>query len=182
MNSISFSRLSSCSPSCLDNARLESLEREMASLKGQVTQSFDNTEDNELNRTYTLKKAPSSARTTSPSRIPLPVTPRRGPSDNGSVASGKTVPMMRAPASAAAAVTASPPAPLPMMPIVRSQTFHPSSSSPPPPSSNNAEENSLLRAYRLHLEKLFRRESGGNAEIKIPTYNSIEDVIKANEV
>ena len=60
---------------CIDNNRLESLEREMTSLKGQVNQVFVPSEEHELNRTFTIKKPPVSqpttARVKSPSRIPL---------------------------------------------------------------------------------------------------------------
>jgi hypothetical protein len=66
----------------LDNDRLESLEREMASLKGQVTQSFvAPTNEQDLNRSFTTKKSsippPTSARVLSPSRVPLPFNPRK---------------------------------------------------------------------------------------------------------
>ena len=161
----------------LDNDRLEMLEREMASLKGQVNQTGQASDENELNRTYTLKKPPLSARTTSPSRIPLPITPRRGQSDNASVASGRTVPLMRPPATASAAATSVPP---PVVPMVRSQTFHQPATSYAPSMSH--EEANLLRAYKVHLEKVFRKDPNGTAEMKIPNYSSVEDVIRANEV
>ena len=154
---------------CSDQDRLESLEREMALLKGQVSQAFNGSEDIELNRTYTAKKPPGSARATSPSRIPLPITtPRKQTTDNSSLMSGKT---------GASSRTAS------MMPITRSRTFHNASSSSS--SSANAsppDENGVLRSYRAHLEQVLHKESASGTDVKVPTYLSIEDVLKANEV
>ena len=150
----------------LDNNRLESLEREMANLKGQVTQVFVPTEEHELNRTFTTKKPPASpptsARVMSPSRIPLPITPRKSSADEKSAAStnGHT-----------STIRSPPTAP----PMARSKTFHnnpPSSSS----ASNMSEETSLLRAYKMHLEQTMPRDS------RVPNYMSMEDVIKSNEV
>lgn len=150
----------------LDNNRLESLEREMVSLKGQVNQVFTPMEEHELNRTFTTKKTPASqptsARVSSPSRIPLPITPRKSSADDRSAvsANGNTS-MPRPPPTAP--------------PMSRSKTFHnnPSSSSQP---SNFSDEANLLRAYKMHLEQTLHKDS------RVPNYNSLEDVIKANEV
>lgn len=151
---------------CLDNNRLESLEREMASLKGQVNHVFVPMEEHELNRTFTTKKTPvsqpTSARVMSPSRIPLPVTPRKSSADDKSAvsANGNTS-TVRSQHTAPSTMT-------------RSKTFH---NHPPSSSSSSiSEETSLLRAYKMHLEQTLPRDS------RVPNYGSMEDVIKANEV
>lgn len=148
---------------CLDDDRLESLEREMASLKGQVSQVFTSEDQEELNRTFTTKRAPASARATSPSRIPLPITPRKPPTENSSVASGKT-----------GTVPHSLPPPIAMP---RSKTFHNGTSLPP-----SADENNLVRSYKTHLEQVLRKDGPLGTEVKVPNYTCVEDVVKANEV
>lgn len=118
----------------LDNNRLESLEREMASLKGQVNQVFTPMEEHELNRTFTTKKGPNSqptsARALSPSRIPLPITPRKSSADEKAAISR---PLPTAP------------------PMTRSKTFHNNPSS--------SDEANLLRAYKMHLEQTLHKDS-----------------------
>ena len=151
---------------CLDDDRLESLEREMASLKGQVSQVYTSEGQEELNRTFTTKRAPASARATSPSRIPLPITPRKPPMENSSVASGKTGTVPH---------SSSPPIAMP-----RSKTFHNGTSLPP--SANFSDENNLVRSYKTHLEQVLRKEGPPGAEMKVPNYTCVEDVVKANEV
>ena len=136
----------------------------MASLKGQVSQVFIPAEEEELNRTFTTKKAPSSARAISPSRIPLPITPRKPPTETMSVASGKTGPM---------------PPSFPS-PMVRSKTFHNGTS--PPTNAGVSDENNLVRSYKAHLEQVLRKDAPPGAEIRVPNYTCVEDVVKANEV
>ncbi|CAF3607755.1 unnamed protein product [Rotaria socialis] len=157
------------------NDRLESLEREIEALKVQprsdaLSSSSSTTDENELNRTYTTKKAsptqPISARGTGPSRIPLPVTPRKSISDNTVPAnpSNSMLPNSR---------------PLPPVPLTRSKTFHndtSSASSNPPDDTNN-----ILRSYKAHLEQILRKDSPPYSDIKVPNYTCIEDVLKANE-
>ncbi len=143
----------------IDNDRLETLEREITSLKGQVNESFTSSNENELNRTFTTKKAsglqPTSTRVKSPSRIPLPVTPRRLSHDDKPI-----VPANNASASR----------PLPSLPVTRSKTFH---------NSYTSDETGRLRSYKLQPEQ--RRDKDA-LDIRVPNYSSIEDVIKSNQV
>lgn len=152
---------------CLDQDRLESLEREMASLKGQVSQALNTSEDHELNQTYTTRKLPSSARTISPSRIPLPTgTPRKNSGENNSIASGKTL------SSGKTNQVGS---------IARSKTFHsvlPTTSAV----SSPPDENGVLRLHRNHLEQTLRKEALLGPDVKVPSYVSFDEVLKANEV
>ena len=161
----SISRAMRTSYLSLDNNRLESLEREMVSLKGQVNQVYTPMEEHELNRTFTTKKAPgsqpTSARVSSPSRIPLPITPRKSSADDRSAVSANGNTSM--------------PRPLPTAPLMsRSKTFHNNPSSSPP--SNFSDEANLLRAYKMHLEQTLHKDN------RVPNYTSLEDVIRANEV
>ncbi len=154
----------------IDNNRLESLEREMASLKGQVSQVLPSSdEDHELNRTFTTKKAPvsqpTSARVMSPSRIPLPITSRKSSADD------KPAVPTNEPSNSR---------PLSSVPIGRSKTFHNNTS--PSASSNTSDDASVLRAYKVHLEQILYKDAPPQSDIKIPNYTCIEDVIKANEV
>jgi hypothetical protein len=157
----------------LDNDRLESLEREMASLKGQVTQSFVSpTNEHELNRSFTSKKSagsqPNSARVTSPSRIPVSANTRKLPNDEIPI-----VPINDGPFSR----------PLPHVLVGRSKTFHNSILNPPSsPLTNSSEEASFLRSYKAHIEQVLRKDAPPFSDIKVPNYTSIEDVMRANEV
>lgn len=149
----------------IDNNRLESLEREMASLKGQVSQGFSPSDERDLNRTFTTKKVPvsqpTSARVKSPSRIPLPITPRKTSNDD--------IPILPA-------ADTSPSRPLP---LGRSKTFHNNTSQPSP---NTLDDASLLRSYKVHLEQIFHKDASAHSDMKMPNYTSMEDVIKSNEV
>ncbi len=153
---------------CIDNNRLESLEREMASLKSQVNQATVPSDEDELNRTFTIKKAPisqpTSARVMSPSRIPLRITPRRLSNDDKSIVPTNDTSTSR---------------PLPPVPIARSKTFH---NNTPQSSSNTSDDASLLRSYKAHLEQVFHKNAPPYLDIKVPNYTCTEDVIKANEV
>jgi hypothetical protein len=158
----------------LDSDRLESLEREMASLKGQVTQSFvSSTNEQEPNRSLISKKPsvspPSSARIVSPNRIQLSMNARRLPHDEISTISTNDGPFSRS---------------LPQLLVGRSKNFHNGILHPPPPSppTNSSEEASFLRSYKAHIEQVLRKDAPPFSDIKIPNYSSIEDVMKANEV
>lgn len=152
----------------IDNDRLELLEREVASLRGQAHQSSTSSEEHDLNRTFTTKKPPASqpvsARVISPSRIPLPATPRKSTNDDTINVPASVVPITR---------------PSPPVPLVRSKTFHNETSQS---SSNNSDEASLLRSYKVHLEQVLHKDLPTYSDIKIPNYSCIEDVMKANEV
>lgn len=156
----------------LDQDRLESLEREMASLKGQVTQSFvPPITEHELSRTFSSKKIsnpqPSSARILSPSRLPLAHNSRKLANDELPVVSTNDGPFSRA---------------LPQVAVVRSKSFHNSTSHlPSSPPSNGSEEASFLRSYKAHIEQVLRREAPAFSDMKTPSYVSIDDVMKANE-
>ncbi|CAF2852811.1 unnamed protein product, partial [Rotaria sp. Silwood2] len=152
--------------------RLESLEREMASLKGQVNQAFlTPSNEPELNRTHSTRKPPisqpTSARVPSPPRIPLPPNTRKTSNDETQIISTHDGPFSRA---------------LPQVPVPRSKSFHngalQSSSSQP---TNSSDEANLLRSYRAHLEQVLRKDAPPFSDIKVPNYTSIEDVLKANE-
>ncbi len=157
----------------LDNDRLESLEREMASLKGQVGQSFVPTSNEaELNRSFSSKKTPqpqpTSARVVSPARAPLPINTRKLSNDENSLVSTNDGPFSRA---------------LPQVSVGRSKSFHNGTfHSPASPPSNSSEEASFLRSYKAHIEQVLRKDAPPFADIKVPNYTSIDDVMKANEV
>ncbi|CAF2001397.1 unnamed protein product [Rotaria magnacalcarata] len=156
------------------NDRLESLEREIESLKAQphpdaLSSPSSTTNENELNRTYTTKKAsptqPTSARGIGSSRIPLPVTPRKS-------INGNTIPVN--PSNTMLPNSR----PLPPVPLTRSKTFHNDTSSA---SSSPSDDGNLLRSYKAHLEQILRKDSPPYSDIRIPNYTCIEDVLKANE-
>lgn len=140
----------------------------MVSLKGQVNQTSVPSGEHELNRTFTTKKAPVlhpvSARVMSPSRIPVPVTPRKSSATDKPV-----VPTNDAP----------PPRNLPSVPMTRSKTFHNDTSQP---SFNTSDDANLLRSYKVHLEQILRKDTPPHSDIKLPNYTCVEDVIKSNEV
>ncbi|CAF0737138.1 unnamed protein product [Rotaria sordida] len=150
------------------NDRLESLEREMTTLKSQIHPGVPSSDENELNRTFTIKKPPishpTSARVTSPSRIPVPVTPRKLTNDDIPI-----VPTNNLPSTSR---------PLPPVPYARSKTFHNDTASA---SSNTSDEANLLRSYKVHLEQIRHKDVQPYSDIKIPNYTCIDDVIKANE-
>jgi len=152
----------------VDNNRLESLEREMASLKGQVNEALAPSDEHELNKTFTTKKVPTapptSARVKSPSRIPLPITPRKASNDDKPIVSTNDTSTSRS---------------LPQVLLPRSKTFHNSTSQPP---SNTSDDASLLHAYKVHLEQVLHKDAPPYSDIKVPNYTCTEDVIKANEV
>jgi hypothetical protein len=157
----------------LDHDRLESLEREMVSLKGQVTHSFvPGSNENDLNRTLTSKKPPVSqpisARVMSPSRLPLSVNTRKLSNDDTSVIHTNDGPFSRS---------------LPQGPVTRSKSFHNGTSHPPSsPPSNSSDEVHFLRSYKVHLEQVLRKDAPPFSDIKVPTYQSVEDIIRSNEV
>ncbi|CAF2594836.1 unnamed protein product [Rotaria sp. Silwood2] len=150
------------------NNRLESLEREMTTLKDQIHQAAPSSDEHELNRTFTTKKSsvsqPTSARVTSPSRIPVPITPRKLTNDDMPVVPANTLPSTSRP--------------LPPVPYGRSKTFHNDTSQTSP---NTSDEANLLRSYKVHLEQVLHKDAQPYSDIKIPNYTCIEDVIKANE-
>jgi regulator of replication initiation timing len=144
----------------------------MASLKGQVTQSFvAPTNEQDLNRSFTTKKSsippPTSARVLSPSRVPLPFNPRKLLADEIPIISTNDGPFSR---------------PLPQVAMGRSKTFHNGTLHPPPsPPTNSSEEANFLRSYKSHIEQVLRKDAPPFSDLKIPNYTSIEDVMKANE-
>lgn len=157
----------------LDHDRLESLEREMASLKGQVTQSFiAPINEHELNRTFSSKKSPTNVpsnptRVVNSSRLPINYPHRKLSNEEIPVVSINDGPFSRA---------------LPQVPVNRSRTFHnspvyPSASSP----TNSSEEASFLRSYKAHIEQVLRKDAPPYSDLKVPNYASIDDVMKANE-
>ncbi|CAF1350750.1 unnamed protein product [Rotaria sp. Silwood1] len=150
------------------NDRLESLEREMTTLKGNIHQVVPSSDEHELNRTFTTKKSPvsqpASARVASPSRIPVPITPRKLSTDDIPVVPANTLPSTSRP--------------LPPVPYARSKTFHNDTSQT---SSNTSDETNLLRSYKVHLEQVLHKDVQPYSDIRIPNYTCIEDVIKANE-
>ncbi|UJR32147.1 hypothetical protein I4U23_019614 [Adineta vaga] len=136
------------------NDRLQSLEHELAVLKGQVNETFSSSSEHELNQTFTLKKPPTSQQSTrqmkSPSRIPLPITPRRLLNDDKSASPTSNKSLSN---------------PLPAMPLARSKTFH----------NDNVNELSRSRSHKV------QRDLTEQSDIRIPAYSSLEDIIKANE-
>ena len=117
----------------LDHDRLESLEREMASLKGQVNQAFVSpSNESDLNRSFTPKKSAVSqqiaARVVSPSRAPLPI--RKLSNEEIPIISTNDGPFSRS---------------LPQ--VNRTKSFNNGQLNPPSsPPSNNSEEATLLRS------------------------------------
>lgn len=153
----------------LDHDRLESLEREMASLKGQVTQSFVSPiNEHELNRTLSSKKPSANPiRVVSPARLPLTHPHRKLSNEEIPIVSTNDGPFSRA---------------LPQVPVIRSKTFHNSIlHSPASPPTNSSEEANFLRSYKAHIEQVLRKDAPPYSDIKVPNYNSIDDVMKANE-
>jgi hypothetical protein len=157
----------------LDHDRLESLEREMASLKGQVNQAFvPPANESDLNRSLTPKKSSipqqNSVRVINPSRPPLPVNNRKSSNEDISTVSTNDGPFSRS---------------LPQVSVHRSKSFNNGTLNPPSsPPSNGSEEATFLRQYKAHLEQILRKDAPPFSDIKIPNYTSIEDVMKANEV
>ena len=153
----------------LDHDRLESLEREMASLKGQVNQSFTSPiNEQELNRTFSSKKSqPTSARVTSPARLPLANNPRKLSNEDIPVVSTNDGPFSRS---------------LPQVPVVRSKSFQNNTVHPPSsPPTNSSEEANFLRSYKSHIEQVLRKDAPPYSDLKVPSYGSIDDVMRANE-
>ena len=151
----------------LDQDRLESLEREMASLKGQVNQAFVSpSTESDINRSFTAKKSQVAARVTSPIRVPVPFNNRKLTNEDIPIVSTNDGPFSR---------------PLPI--VNRSRSFNNGSQNPPSsPPSNGFEESNLLRSYKIHLEQILRKDAPPFSDIKIPNYTSIDDVMKSNEV
>ena len=156
-----------------DTDRLESLEREMACLKGQVSQAFLTTSnEHELNRSLTSKKTTvsqlTSARLINPSRFPLQANTRKISNEETQAVSTHDGPFSR---------------PLPQVPVARSKSVHNGAlHSPTSSSTNTSDEANLLRSYKLHIEQVLRKDAPPFSDIKVPNYASIEDVLKANEV
>jgi hypothetical protein len=157
----------------LDSDRLESLEREMASLKGQVAQSFVSTAtEHEPSRSLTNKKPagspPTSPRIMSSTRLPLQINTRKVSNDEVSIISTNDGPFSRS---------------LPQVLVGRSKSFHNGALHPSPsPLTNSSEEASFLRSYKAHIEQVLRKDAPPFSDIKVPNYASIDDVMKANEV
>ena len=157
----------------LDSDRLESSEREAALFKGQVSQAFVSpANEAELNRTYTAKKSvassPNSARLTSSSRSPLIANVRKLSNEEVSIVPSNDGPFSRS---------------LPQVPVGRSRSFQNGQSSPAGMAqANSSDEVTLLRSYKAHLEQVLRKDAPPYSDLKIPSYTSIEEVIKANEV
>lgn len=157
----------------LDSDRLESSEREAALFKGQVSQAFVSpANESELNRTYTAKKtvasSPNSARLTSSSRSPLIANVRKLSNDDVPIVPANDGPFSRS---------------LPQVPVGRSRSFQNGQSSPAGTAqAHGSDEVTLLRSYKAHLEQVLRKDAPPYSDLKIPSYTSIEEVIKANEV
>lgn len=141
----------------------------MASLKGQVTQSFvPLTSEHELNRSTISKKLPNSARAISPPRISLPANPRKLSNEEIPIVSTNDGPFSRS---------------LPQIPVIRSKSFNNGNNNPPSsPPTNSSEEASFLRSYKAHIEQMLRKDAPPFSDIKMPNYTSIDDVMRANEV
>jgi hypothetical protein len=144
----------------------------MASLKGQVTQSFvPPIIEHEPNRTVSAKKPlttqATSARLLSPSRLPLPNNPRRLSNDEMPVVFTNDGPFSRS---------------LPPAPSVRGKSLHNSTLYPSPsPMNNSSDEASFLRSYKAHIEQVLRKDAPAYSDMKAPNYSSVDDVMKANE-
>ncbi|CAF0765954.1 unnamed protein product [Adineta ricciae] len=142
------------------NDRLQSLERELATLKGQVTEACSTASENELNRTFTTKKSPnlqpSGSHIKSPSRIPLPITPRKLSTDEKSVPPTTTKLPSHLP---------------PAISLSRSKTFH----------NETIDGSPRVRSQKGQRSQTPRQEPSTNSDVRIPCYSSIEEVIKANE-
>jgi len=140
----------------------------VASLRGQVSKVIAPSDEHELNQTFTIKKAPvsqpTSARVKSPSRIPLPTTPRKSANDDRRTVSTNATSIS---------------SPFSSVSLARSKTFHDNTSRP---SSNTSDNASLLRTYKARLEKLLHKDGPPFSDIKVPNYACMEDVLKANEV
>jgi len=140
----------------------------MASLKGQVTQSFvPVTTEYESKNLSTSKKPPHSARIISPPRMPAATSVRKLSNEDIPIIATNDGPFSRS---------------LPLIPASRSRHFpngilHPPSSPP----TNSSEEGSYLRSYKAHMEQILRKDSPFS-DLKVPNYTSIEDVMRANEV
>ena len=157
----------------LDSDRLESSEREAALFKGQVSQAFvAPASESELYRTYTAKKSAvssqNSARLTSSSRTPLIANVRKLSNEDTPI-----VPLNDGPFSRS----------LPQVAVTRSKSFQNGQSilagTAP---ANSSDEVTLLRSYKAHLEQVLRKDAPPYSDLKVPSYASIEEVIKANEV
>jgi hypothetical protein len=142
----------------------------MASLKGHVTQSFiSSNSEQEFNRAIVTKKPPTAQSTPirlpSPSRIPLANTARKLSTDE--------IPTNDGPFSRS----------LPHVPIViRSKSLQNSTVyAPSSPMNNSSDEASFLRSYKAHIEQVLRKDAPPYSDLKVPNYNSIEEVMKANE-
>ena len=156
-------------PIHLVNDRLENLERETNVFRSQINQAFVSPlNDSVLNRTTTGKKSAPSARQVTASRSPLLSTNRKTSNDDISTVMTNDGPFSR---------------PLPHVPVNRSKSLQagPHHSSGMSTTMNNEEMN-ILRSYKIHLEQMLRKDAPPYSDLKIPTYNSIEDVIRANEV
>lgn len=154
---------------CLVHDRLEQLERETNSFRGQINQAFvAPLNEGALGRSYTGKKSPPSSRQQTASRNPLTNTNRKSPNDDVSTVMTNDGPFSR---------------PLPQVPVSRSKSFQAGANVSSAISTTiNNEEANLLRSYRVHLEQVLKKDAPSYADVKVPTYNSIEDVIRANEV
>ncbi|CAF1020608.1 unnamed protein product [Adineta steineri] len=158
------------------NDRLESLEREIASLKGSVKQAFvPPSNEHEVNRAGTTKKSPTlhpiSNRSMSAPRIPSTMSGRKVSNDeqpSPPIVSTNDGPFSR---------------PLPLAPVNRSRSFNDNTLHPPSsPLTNNAfDETNLLRSHKAHLEQVLRKDAPQFTDVRIPNYISIEDVLKSNE-
>jgi len=154
----------------LDHDRIASLEREMASLKGQVTHSFPSPiNDQDLNRSLSTKKkdhsSSISARVLSPNRGS---STRKFPNEESSgLISTNDGPFSRS---------------LPQVTVSRSKSFNNGTTYPPmSPPTNSNEEASFLRSYKSYIEQVLRKEAPAYTDVKVPNYTSIDDVMKANE-
>jgi hypothetical protein len=153
----------------LENERLESLEREIASLKGSVKQAFvSSPNEHELKKTFATKKSPvghpiATARSMSASRISSPVNTRKISNDEMPIVPTNDGPFSRS---------------LPQAPANRSKSFNDG----PILTTNASDEMNLLRSYKAHLEQVLHKDAPLFSDIKVPNYVSIEDVLKSNEV
>lgn len=146
----------------------------MSRAKGPVKAAFvaPVTNEHELARTNSIKKPsvshPTSNRSMSAPRMSSTVNTRKSASDESPIAPINDGPFSR---------------PLPLAPASRSRSFHDNGAHPPAsPLSNTSDETSLLRSYKAHLEQSLRKDAPPFADVKVPNYLSIEDVLRSNEV
>lgn len=151
--------------------RLEASERETAALRAQINQAFVSPSyETDLNRTSSSKKSITS--TPNSARGPLTANHSRRPSNNDEVAQilSNDGPFSR---------------PLPQVVVNRSKSFQ-NGLAPlgiGALSMSNLDEGMVVRSHKTHLEQVLRKDAPtGFSDLRIPNYNSIDDILKSNEV